>query len=172
MTEIWGQVVQGCNPRVPYLLLAWLLVGSDNRFRINRNVDDDTLIRYISHFFVEIAMGAVVDKETLAELSDMAWDTWQGAFETRSVAQSVAGLTRLVAYAPFVTSGSIRIVLATLKARKMWKVVEISRAIIYPETRPYIASWHHIDDKAAIPIARKLMMDCLAPIECAHGTHV
>lgn len=46
-----------CNPRSPYLMLAWLLVGSDNPYRSCQYVDDTRIHRQVAIIHIRIALG-------------------------------------------------------------------------------------------------------------------
>src|SRR5215510_9070614 len=44
MVQLCDQPITECNPRVPYLFLAWLLVGMDNDYRATQYVEDDRIV--------------------------------------------------------------------------------------------------------------------------------
>ena len=46
-----------CNPRAPYLLLAWLLVGSDNPYRNCQYVNDTRIHKQVAIIHIRIASG-------------------------------------------------------------------------------------------------------------------
>jgi hypothetical protein len=45
------------SPRMPYLLIAWILVGADNPYRCNQYFDDDAILWHIARLFVVLALG-------------------------------------------------------------------------------------------------------------------
>ena len=57
MVQLCEQPIEICNPRVPYLFLAWLLVGADNEYRATQYVDDDQIIRSVAAALISIACG-------------------------------------------------------------------------------------------------------------------
>jgi hypothetical protein len=46
-----------CNPRSPYLMLAWLLIGSDNEYRICQYIDDMCIAKQAAIIHIRIALG-------------------------------------------------------------------------------------------------------------------
>src|SRR5688572_12972204 len=49
--------ISHCNQSSPYLVLAWLLLGSDNEYRICQYVDDVRILKQVAITHIRIALG-------------------------------------------------------------------------------------------------------------------
>ena len=52
-----GAGVRNCNPRVPYLMLAWLLVGADNEYRVSDYAAPYSFLQPVLALLLRCAMG-------------------------------------------------------------------------------------------------------------------
>jgi hypothetical protein len=68
MVQLCDQPIEDCNPRVPYLFLAWLLVGSDNDYRATQYVMNDQIVRRIAAAFISMACGEAPTLEKLEQI--------------------------------------------------------------------------------------------------------
>jgi hypothetical protein len=68
MVQLCSQPLEVCNPRIPYLFLAWLLVGSDNHYRATQYVSDDRIVRRVAAAFISIACGEAPSIEKLEQI--------------------------------------------------------------------------------------------------------
>jgi hypothetical protein len=57
MTSLCGQTVTNCNPRAPLLMMAWLLVGSDNEFRVSAYATQVSFVRDVTFMLLRYALG-------------------------------------------------------------------------------------------------------------------
>src|SRR5688572_28428522 len=57
MSSLCGQTVTNCNQRVPLLMLAWLLVGSDNEFRVSAYAAQASFVRDLTFMLLRCAIG-------------------------------------------------------------------------------------------------------------------
>ena len=57
MTRLCHQEVTQANPRAPYLMVTWLLLGANNPFRIRRYAQDDHLVLQLARLLLRIACG-------------------------------------------------------------------------------------------------------------------
>lgn len=62
-----------CNPRAPYLMLAWLLVGSDNPYRSCKYVDNTTIHKQVAIIHIRIALGDTPVEGEINAARDAAW---------------------------------------------------------------------------------------------------
>lgn len=73
MTSLCGQKAHDCNRRAPYLMLAWLLVGSDNAFRVIDYAAHDSLLRPVTFILLRYALGSDLPLMQLQPTIDKSW---------------------------------------------------------------------------------------------------
>jgi hypothetical protein len=74
-----------CNPRSLYLYLAWLLIGSDNPFRLNRYLENDAFHQRIAFQYFGIALGLVLP--TGIYQRSLGFDLRHGRFIAERIAE-------------------------------------------------------------------------------------
>jgi len=159
MTELCGEAVPGCIPRVPYLVLAWLLIGSDNEYRVFQYTIEPLIFSQVARQLLWIALGyelSLTDKATLGDIitidSNVPYDMSVASMAIlRSVAMYLVGV-----YNDF-----------PMAFRYVLYIVEKMMGVLVKESLQLQAMlWRDIDDDMAWAIARSLMLDILsAPIE-------
>jgi hypothetical protein len=73
MSGLCRRAVHNCNLRVPYLMLAWLLVGSDNEFRVAGYAAKDSYLRLVTLRLLRFAVGEHFTAAQLQPIVDRAW---------------------------------------------------------------------------------------------------
>jgi hypothetical protein len=80
MKEICTLNIPNSNPRVSYLMVIWLLLGSDNPYCLKQYVPDDTRLREVARFFMGIALGDVLPNTPFRRsLFQFALQNWGAA---------------------------------------------------------------------------------------------
>jgi hypothetical protein len=162
-----------CNKCSPYLILAWLLIGSDNEYRTCQYLDDLRLPKQIAIIHVRLALGNVNvkgEKEVVTQVaraSRIALDNWRpkdrhitrvallATWAAARTAQAIVATIRSVNI-PGAAGGAAK---AAEDAASMSGVVEgVARTAISTKAR----EWAHISDEEALRIARQLTLDILS----------
>jgi hypothetical protein len=178
MTRLCDEPIEVCNPRAPYLVLAWLLVGSDNPYRVNQYVaNDDRIMCSVAYRLLMIACGII---RTPMELSAtvVGWAARNAAGRTGSSEGRAAWeATRDAAWAVGTDArihGAIwgvaraagnRIYQLNRKTKTRWQAMQdrdVLHDIVRTAIRRHARAWCHIDDDKAGCIIQSLAADCLA----------
>jgi hypothetical protein len=150
LSEICKEQVIDANPRTPYLVLAWHLVGSDNENRLNKEGKLPFLIRLLALMSIYIACGAFPQVRKLQRIANHANKIFD--IQQTTVSRQVAWVAETLC------------AIATIDNRfdieeSQWVY---SMAIAeYPAVIEKARDWCYIDDVSAGQIIQKLMLDCL-----------
>jgi hypothetical protein len=84
MVQMCEKPIEYCNPRVPYLFLAWLLVSSDNEYRATQYVNEGSMVRCVAAALISIACGEAPPVAKLEQIRKSASSvassaTWKAA---------------------------------------------------------------------------------------------
>jgi hypothetical protein len=177
MTRLCHQEVTGANPRAPYLMVSWLLLGADNPFRIRRYELNDTLVLHLARLLLRIACGdepspserqlvtrtASMFKVSALEQYNRGWlntapDNGQSDARTRTDAVATAilraaGAVNANMLHPAWVAWSVGAIVNEL-VRFEGNHIE---ALVWKQAR----AWCYISDDAAGRIVRKLFFDML-----------
>jgi hypothetical protein len=156
MTSLCGYAVQQCNQRVPYMLLAWLLVGSDNPYRVKDYAAYDSLLRPVTQIALRCALGEQFTVKTLQPIIDQSWlikedregDVWSiWADETIS----------WVIWA--IRSNGEQAVKAVEAA--VWSATRIATIQASALIHKYAQTWCNIEDEEIWQIVQQLLLEVL-----------
>ena len=170
MLHFCNQRMKGCNPRVPYLLFIWLLVGSDNKYRLQQYMKDKDILRQLAMLLIAITCGSTPHTNSVQQVSELLRRAWfnlhQMSFQRRKAdsafysvesALSMVGIFNYVIKAPAVLSALTDTVMTRLnkiyddKARR--------------ELQQRAIAWCCMDDGVAWRIIQALMLDILTAPE-------
>jgi hypothetical protein len=150
LAEVCQHEVMDANPRVPYLLLTWHLVGSDNEQRINQHEEHPYLIRLIALMSLYIACGALPQSRKLCRIADYA-----GLQKQRSESP----ITRTLAWTAEMLYSAATVDNREDVEEAAWV---FSMAIgEYSTISAQAKAWCYMDDIEAGHITQKLILDCL-----------
>jgi hypothetical protein len=135
------ETLTGCNPRVPYLMFAWILVGSDNPYR--KYVEDTSIIGRIAIIHLRIALGDAPPDSAIDALRDEIWAVFQASLRA-AVRDAVRAAVRDAAWA--VGQAAIR---------------DAVGAATRDAARSKALSLAHITDAQALCVARGITLDIL-----------
>jgi hypothetical protein len=177
MTRLCHQEIVGANPRAPYLMVSWLLLGADNPFCIRRYAHDDTLVLHLARLLLRIACGdepspserqlvtrtASMFKVSALEQYNRGWrnaSTEEGQSYARTRTDAVA--TAILRAAGAVNANMLH------PAWVAWSVGAIVNELVRFEGNHIEATvwkqaraWCYISDDVAGRIVRKLFFDML-----------
>jgi hypothetical protein len=151
------ETLTGCNPRVPYLMFAWILVGSDNPYR--KYVEDTSIIERIAITHLRIALGNAPCDSVIDALRDEIWAVGQvaaWAVGQPSLRDAVRATLRDAAWA--VGHAAVR---ASLRDAVRVAIKASLRDALRDAVRSKALSLAHITDAQALNIARQLILDIL-----------
>jgi hypothetical protein len=123
--------LMNCNPRAPYLMLAWLLVGSDNRYRSCQYVEDMRHHKQVAIIHIRIASGYTPSEDEIKTILDATWDASLKADEVAAT-ENIKNLARSAVGNP------VRITQDASRKAAMESVREASRTTI--RNKPYPSS--------------------------------
>ena len=170
MQELMGdRLLTDCNPRSPYLVLVWMLIGSDNEYRICQYVDARHLLKQVAIIHIRIVLGDVpaysVKKASEAARNvshtrvtkDATWTAWCATAWVADTALWAATIhaTDLIRGAAHSTLFAVKD--AEEAARMSGVAANSAKTAISAKAR----QWAHISDEEALQIARQLMLDIL-----------
>jgi hypothetical protein len=168
-----------CNPRSPYLLLAWLLVGWDNEYRTCQYLDEMRITKQVVSIHIRIALGdtplhdgiwdivgVVRDIRANRTARDVTWIAWSATWSVARAALttwagnwsiSSAALTRQTSWVAGGTAGAAKAAAKAAEdaAMTFGVVDDAARVAISTKAR----QWAHISDEEALQIARQLTLD-------------
>ena len=151
-----------CNPRSPFLMLAWLLIGSDNPYASCQYVYDAKLHTRIAIILIRIALGdtpvqsyiqaikiATVKAAGKAAVTWGARASWMASWAARAAArvwivETAAGIVETIADA--VSEATV-----DAEAKDSALITIASRA----------KQWSHITDTHVMQIVQQLLFDIL-----------
>jgi hypothetical protein len=87
-----------CNPRAPYLLLAWLVVGSDNPYRSCQYASDTRIHNQVAIYHIRIALGDIIKGQvssvsSIVNFTAAAWADKTASWVDRTNARAAAKAT-------------------------------------------------------------------------------
>jgi hypothetical protein len=158
-----------CNPRSPYLVLAWLLISSDNKYRICQYSDNIPLLKQVAIMHIRIALG---DNPPVSEMTD----TLMVAFDRANVPQRNTLTLYWLVWTATVCAAMIATKIHELShnavandARAVAEYainanasVGLSRVAARIAISTKARQWAHISDEEALQIARQLTFDILS----------
>jgi hypothetical protein len=155
MTRFCNQEVVGANPRAPYLVVIWLLLGSDNPFCFRRYTSDSPVILSMSILFLRIACG---DEPTKAERDNAFHEVRVGENQTkipygriRTAALRTAGLLNARrTQIPWV---------AWLASAIVQEIALVGGGKVEPTIWKQARQWRYISDEEAGRVALNLLFD-------------
>jgi hypothetical protein len=167
--------IADCNRRSIHLVVAWLLVASDNEYRICQYIDNVWIIKLVAILHIRIALGdmpsdSAIDyavsvtgdnRAATKTAEDVTSGAWSATWGTAQVAWAVkAGLIykgrRSAAGAIGYSIESAAFAHATATASTDAGDVAINAT--YTKAR----EWAYINDEEALQIARQLTLDILS----------
>ena len=150
LAEMCQHEVLDANPRVPYLLLTWHLVGSDNEQRVNQHAEHPYLIRLVALLSLYIACGALPQNRKLCRIADYA-----GLQKQRNASP----ITRTLAW----TAEALYAAATVDNREEVEEAVWVFSMAIgeYSSIPAQARAWCYIDDVEAGFITQKLILDCL-----------
>jgi hypothetical protein len=154
-----GTGIRNCNPRAPYLMLAWILVGADNPYRVMNYAARDSFLRPVLAVLLRCAMGERFTDEELqtfvstsltvtVERTDEDW--LQYADET--IAWVVEAMKELNSVGNKATSAVRAVIWSTTR----FSVIHAS-LLIQQQAR----AWCYLDDEEAWLAIQSLLLDAL-----------
>jgi hypothetical protein len=147
------ETLTGCNPRSPYLMFAWILVGSDNPYR--KYVEDTSIIERIAITHLRIALGNAPCDSVIDALRDEFWAVGQvaaWAVGQPSLRDAVRATLRDAAWA---------VGHAAVRASLRDAVRASLRDATWDVARSKALSLAHITDAQALCVARGITLDIL-----------
>jgi hypothetical protein len=160
------------SPRIPYLLLAWMLFGSDNPFRVLDHIPEVTLTRWVGFHLLTIACGlrltASEFRHVLSAAAALAQQPKSGQYWMTSELEDAR---KIVLAASEIASGTTRYGFGAhaniAKVRFEYLAIHTRLAqqrgdITYP-INDRIYRWSKLDDAALFALAMRLMRDLLLP---------
>jgi hypothetical protein len=177
MTRLSCQEVVGANPRAPYLMVIWLLVGIDNPFSVRHYVPDNVLVLSLARLLLRVACGdepstderrvvtrtASMQKVNALEHYNRGWRNTI-ADESQSYART---RTDAVATAILRAAGAVNAKMLH-QAWVAWSVGAIVNELmrfegnkVEPVVWKQARKWCYISDNEAGRIVRKLLFDML-----------
>jgi hypothetical protein len=158
-----------CNPRSAYLMLAWLLMGSDNEYRTCLYVDM-LIPKQVAIILIRIALGNTplsVELKAVARAVDEAkwasqdtyWFAWNGVWAVARAATSAADRDRIT----FRVKGIAEFAAAAIAVMEsVAKNDGIADGVVKTTISSKARQWAHISDEEALQIARQLTLDILS----------
>jgi hypothetical protein len=153
------------NSRMPYLVIAWILIGADNPYRCNQYVKDETIMWRVAQLFVAIALGH---------------DRWgrfteQDAIETEAFTFREYNYSALLAYDTAIHAARIIYYCPMSKGLNAAESIipKAASAAYYAfgqghgdaaesAIKKQIQNWQHIPDEAVVSFAHEVVMHSLA----------
>jgi len=155
MSAICEADISDCNPRAPYLFLAWLLAGSDHLYWLRtRYRTDKRLMYHVAEQLILTAVGdgSTSDKLTRADARLLNNDSPARAaavWASRAVIHAAKGTQELAAHAARqATREPLKMMFTWSRRDSAWVALQ-KRAM----------TWCGLDDLSAGRIAQTLMLD-------------
>lgn len=160
-----------CNPRCPYLFLAWLLIGSDNIFRNSQYIEDDLLHRQVAILHIRIVLGDVLLTSEILETMNaastcaraIAADVRTDSSTTLANAEAARAASRA---ARAIVSDTPRLSASTVTAAGVtcaYNVDDFAGTLTYVRRKlsQRMQEWAYISDAKALQIVQQLLFDIL-----------
>jgi len=156
MSNLSGQTVTNCNQRVPLLLLAWLLVGSDNEFRVSSYAAQANIVRDVAFMLLRCAMGEhlilstyyhVISGHLLRIEQESASNTWH-IWADETIAWIFEALGN--------KNHAVKAVESVVWSATRFAIIHANMLI-----QKQVQEWCHIDDEDAMLIIQWLLLDAL-----------
>lgn len=154
--------ITNSNPRSPYLVLAWLLVGSDNEHRICQYVDEVRTLKQVAIILIRIALGDTPLFQEINTVAETARTTEPESWLARNANFTVWFALVIVAE----TRGATLVAALVKSATEVAKDAANKDKLVAQATRSAISTkahqWAHIRDEEALQIIRQLTLDVLS----------
>jgi hypothetical protein len=160
--EFGDEWITNCNPRSPYLLMAWLLIGSDNKYRACQYVDEMNITKHVAIIHIRIALGDMPlsgDLSNAVRISgdmglktekNVIWTAWRAIWAAARAAED---------YTHIGAVGSVaRETDAAARISGLAENQDVAWDTICNKSR----EWAHITDEEALQIAHQLTLDILS----------
>ena len=161
------------SPRIPYLLLAWMLFASDNPFRVIDHIPEVTLTRWVGFHLLTIACGLRLTESEYGHILSAAaalahkpktgkhWLLVNEVEDARKVviaASEIASGTTRYGFGAHANIAKVRFEYLALHT----KLARHRGDVTYP-INDRIYHWSKLDDAALLALAMQLMRDLLLP---------
>jgi hypothetical protein len=140
------------NPRVPYLLIAWMCLAFDIP-----TASLTPITRQIPSVFLRITLGDDISSDYLNRLDENAWNAWADAGKQVKTTESVA-----IFFTAERNRWAARIAKALMVASDVSVAYDIlyakeARGIMIGDFIPLAMEWLYLDNASCLRIARELL---------------
>jgi hypothetical protein len=149
-----------CNPRVPYLFLAWFLLGSDNPYRIGPYISDDLKYKQVAILFLRVALG---DSPSDPIINTLRKVSLAGAdYSPTHISHAVAHAAQILysaakGFDADVARHVMQVIFVDYAHLAIREAME--RTAAWETFKHAMQKWMYISDEEALIIARQLLFD-------------